>query len=88
MKLNLEVECSAWLNEDGTIDVGIWFGRDCDAPLEDSFLLKEMIDSTLESMKVGNKISDHHFDDVEKLLTSFNGLYEYAKNQAEELGWS
>jgi hypothetical protein len=87
MKVNLEMECTPWLNEDGTIEVGIWFGRDCELTLEESFLLKEMVDNTLESMKVGNKIADHHFDDVEKLLISLNDLYEHAKTTAEDLGY-
>lgn len=87
MKVNLEMDCSPWLNEDGTIAVGIWLGTTCEPSLEESFLLKEMVDNSLESMKVGNKIADHHFDDVEKLLTSLNDLYKYAKTRAEELDW-
>lgn len=98
MKVNLEMDCTPWLNEDGTVEVGIWFGqpdsnvgiwfgKDCEPSLEENFLLKEMVDNTLESMKVGNKIADQHFDDVEKLLTSLNDLYEYAKNTAEDLGY-
>lgn len=87
MKVNLEMDCSPSLNEDGTIEVGIWFGTNCEPSLEESFLLKEMVDDTLESMKVGNKIAEHHFDDVKKLLTSLNDLYEYAKTRAEDLGY-
>ena len=86
MKVNLEMDCTPWLNEDGTIEVGIWFGRDCEPSLEENFLLKEMVDSTLESMTVGNKIPDRHFDDVEKLLTSLNDLHQYAKTRVKELG--
>ena len=48
MKVNLEMECSPSLNEDGTIEVGIWFGNDCEPSLEEIFLLKEMVDNTLE----------------------------------------
>ena len=87
MKVNLEMDCSPWLNEDGTIAVGIWLGNDCEPSLEEIFLLKEMVDNTLESMKVGNKIAEHHFDDVEKLLISLNDLYEYTKTRAEDLGY-
>lgn len=88
MTTNLEVDCSPWLNEAGAIEVGVYFGTTCEPSLKESFSLKEMVDNTLESMKVGNKIADNHFDDVEKLLTSLNDLYEYAKNRAEELDWS
>ena len=87
MKVNLEIDCSSWLNEDGTVNVGIWFGDDCEPSLEESFLLKEMADSTLESLCVKNKIQEYHFDDVEELLTSLKDLYEYAKDQAEKLGY-
>ena len=88
MVVNLEMDCSPWLNKDGTIEVGIWFGTNCEPSLKESFLLKEMVDNTLESLKVGNKIAEHHFDDVEKLLTSLNDLYEYAKTTAEDLGYA
>lgn len=88
MAVNLEIDCSPWLNEDGTIEVAIWFGRDGEPSLEQSFLLKEMVDKTLETMQVGNKIHDKHFDDVEKLLISLNDLYEYAKTTAEDLGYA
>lgn len=87
MVVNLEMDCYPSLNEDGTIEVGIWFGTNCEPSLKESFLLKEMVDDTLGSMKVGNKIDDYHFDDVEKLLTSLNDLYEYAKTTAEDLGY-
>ena len=87
MKVNLEMDCSPLLNEDGTIAVGIWIGNHCEPSLEEIFLLKEMVDDTLESMKVGNKIAEHHFDDVKKLLTSLNDLYEYAKTRSEDLGY-
>lgn len=86
MKVNLEMDCSPWLNEDGTVEVALWFGRDCEPSLEESFLLKDMVDNTLETMKVGNKIADRHFDDVEKLLTSLNDLHQYAKTRVKELG--
>ena len=87
MKVNLEVECSPWLNKDGTIEVATYFGNSCEPSLEESFLLKEMADSTLESLCVKNKIQEYHFDDVEELLTSLKDLYEYAKDQAEKLGY-
>jgi len=87
MKVNLEMDCTPWFNEDGTIEVALWFGRDCEPSLEENFSLKEMVDNTLESLKVGNKIHDKHFDDVEKLLTSLNDLYEYTKTTAEDLGY-
>ena len=87
MKVNLEMECAPWLNEDGTIEVGIWFGKDCEPSLEESFSLKESVDDTLNSFKVGDKIADFHMEDVEKLLTSLNDLHEYAKARAEDLGY-
>ena len=87
MKVNLEMDCSPWLNEDGTIEVGIWFGRDCEPSLQESFLLKEIADSALESMCVKNQIQEYHFDDVEELLTSLKDLYEYTKDRAEKLGY-
>lgn len=87
MPVNLEMDCSPWLNEDGTIAVGVYFGTNCEPSLEESFLLKEMVDNTLETLKLGYKIHDNHFDDVEKLLTSLNDLYEYAKTRAEALGY-
>jgi len=88
MKVNLEIDCTPWLIENGTIEVGIWFGRDCEPSLEQSFSLKEMVDKTLETLQVGNKIADQHFDDVEKLLISLNDLYEYAKTTAEDSGYA
>lgn len=88
MKTNLEVECSPWLDEAGAIEVGVYFGTTCEPSLEECFSLKKMVDNTLYSMTVGNKIADNHFDDVEKLLTSLDDLYKYAKTRAEELDWS
>jgi len=87
MKVNLEMDCSPWLNEDGTIEVGVYFGRNGEPSLEESFLLKEMVDSTLGSLVAGNKIAECHYDDVEKLLISLNELYEYTKTRAEDLGY-
>jgi len=87
MKVNLEIDCSPWLNEDGTVSVGIWFGNHCEPSLEESFSLKEMVDNTLESLCVKNEIQECHFDDVEELLTSLNDLCEYAKTRAKNLGY-
>jgi hypothetical protein len=55
--------------------------------LEESFCLKESVNNTLNSFTIDDKIADHHREDVEKLLTSLNDLYEYAKTKVEDLGY-
>lgn len=87
MKVNLEMDCSPWFHEDGTLTVGIWFGRECEPSLEESFSLKEMIDATLDSVVVGGKIVKQHYSDVEDLLSTLNELQEYTKNKVKQLGY-
>lgn len=87
MTANLKIDCSPWLNEDGTIEVATYFGNACEPSLEESFCLREMVDNTLESLCVQNEIQEHHFENVEELLLSLKDSYEYAKARARVLGY-
>ena len=53
MSNSLEIDCSPWLNEDGTIEVDVYFGANCEPPLEQSFLLKEMVDAKTTAEDLG-----------------------------------
>jgi hypothetical protein len=86
-KISLEVECCAWLNEDGKVETSIYFGRDAEPAILENFDLKELVDTSFNSYCVVDKIHEMHFEEVEELLNSLKSLYKYAESRAEELGY-
>ena len=86
----VEIDALPWMTKGCNIEVSVFLGKDASEPCYENIVsLIELIDQELNSYTVpySEKIVEHHFEDVEKLMKNLKSAYKYAKKRAKEMGY-
>ena len=82
--ISIDIELSAWFTPEG-VETSLFMGNSGEPIAENLEPYEKLVDQTIDSMLLMDKLATYHQEDAEDLVTALENLAKHARERVDAL---